>query len=50
MAWFCLLQVRSATLDTWTPELVEAMERAGNNDVANAYYEHLLPRDHRPHR
>jgi hypothetical protein len=36
-------KVRSVTLDRWTPDLVEAMERAGGNASVNACYEALLP-------
>uniref|UniRef100_A0A7S3R6M4 Arf-GAP domain-containing protein n=1 Tax=Dunaliella tertiolecta TaxID=3047 RepID=A0A7S3R6M4_DUNTE len=36
-------KVRSITMDKWTPLLVDALERAGGNARANAYYEALLP-------
>lgn len=45
------LQVRSITLDKWTPDLVTAMESAGGNANANGFFEARLPKDFvRPHR
>jgi stromal membrane-associated protein len=35
-------QVRSTTLDTWTPEQVEFMVRARGNDACNAFWEAQL--------
>lgn len=45
------LQVRSITMDKWTPDLVTVMESAGGNAQANDFFEARLPKDFvRPHR